>query len=194
MFRFLFICITFITINLISRQSYSLVGVENIPTQTKTNVPNRKPERNISTNTNKGSNTNKKQANKLLQTGKKPDNIPEFPNDGEKEYKMLFDEGFSNVVDDSFQDGEEWDIFINQESSNELNKKYISGNNNEITQMEVIDAEEKTIVDKIILDKGNINTHRRRVMAYLTLDHMLFADILDQNPHGYYVNAMNKAG
>ena len=84
------------------------------------------------------------------------------------------------------------DIFINQDNSNKIIKQYKRGNNNEITQLDAVEAEKQTIFDNIANEDKVIETHRTRVMAYLTIEQMLFADISDLMPHGYYINTMKK--
>lgn len=190
--------------------SHSLVGVDgskqgSLPMSNTIEKPkiNSKKENNKKSipSNEKNKNNNKDGKNKQQTTrksgiiqGDKPDDVPDFPQDSVEDYKSLFDDGFSNTVLDYYQEGEDFDVFVNQEYSNQINNDYISGNDDDITQMEVIEAEKKTTIDDIDIDKNNITTQRTRVMAYLTLDQMLFADIFGKAPHGYYVNAMYKKG
>jgi hypothetical protein len=179
--RFLLLTILFcFLIN--SSSVYSLVGVDsnsnvNLPTNIKKTVNNKQ---------------NNNSNDSILKTGPKPANIPDFPQDEKEEYKMLFDDGFANIVGDDFQTGEEWDVFVNQTTGNEINNKYIAGNDDNFNQMDALEAEKKTIVDQSLVDKNNITTHRTRVMAYLTLEQMLFDDLFSSVPYGYYVNAIAK--
>ena len=162
--------------------AFSLVGVKEAKDNSK------KKGKNSSGNANK----KKKTTDKTLRTGEKDDDIPDFPSDGVEEYKMLFDDGFSNVVDDEFQTGESFDVFVDAIASNNINKTYMTGNEEFITQMDVVEAEKKTLIDNNSIDKSNITTHRTRIMAYLTLEQMLYADMFGLQPHGYYVNAVQK--
>ena len=167
----------------------SNIATKNKPKLNKSEDTNKKTKG----KNNKNNKDKKQENNKGVITGAKPSNVPDFPDD-EDEYKMLFDDGFSNVVENVYQTGEEFDVFVNQNEANNINKKYFSGNDNDITQMDAINAEKKTMVEQNFIDKNNVKTHRTRVMAYLTLDQMLFADLFGQTPHGYYVNAVNKKG
>ena len=189
-----FLIYTFVLISALSinnPKSYCLVGLEN--DNSSSNLPNNgthiKHE-----SANKTTQKNKKNKNNMLQTGARPSNIPDFPQIDIDEYKMLFDDGFSNIADEMFQTGEEWDIFITQTAGNDINKKYIAGNNDEYTQMDALEAEKKTIADKSQINKENITTHRTRIMAYSTLDQLLFDDIFGALPYGYYITVMNKGG
>ena len=172
----------------------SLVGVEGVSTSPNlpTNVPKPEPKKNSSKKDKTNQKNTKTGSNKMIQSGEKPADLPDFPQVGVEEYKMLFDDGFSNVVESEFQTGEEWDIFVNQNYGNEINKKYAAGNDDEYTQMDVLQAEKKAVIDKSLVDKSNITTHRTRIMAYLTLDQMLFDDLLGSSPYGYYVNSSIK--
>ena len=198
LFRVFVICFT-LTV-LFQYSAYSLVGVENakssnLPGQKNNNKNTNKSNGNKTTQ-NKNNNSRQQQQNNNnngVLSGEKPDDVPDWPDD-EEEYQMLFDDGFSNFVDESFQGGEEFDVFVNQNVLNKINNEYIAGNDEEITQMKAMTAEKKTMDNQISIDKNNITTHRTRIMAYLTLDQMLFADFFGEAPHGYYVNAMNKAG
>ena len=126
-------------------------------------------------------------------SGEKPANIPDFPSDEtEIEVQTLFDDGFSNYVDPMFQSGEKWDIFVDQIASNEINRRYKTGNDEVVTQMDAIEAEKNTSSDDDGIDKDQIATSRTRIMAYLTLEQMLFADMFGVAPHGYYVNVVSK--
>ncbi len=129
-------------------------------------------------------------AEKQIVKSQKDSDIPDFPQEDLERYNMLFNDGFANTVDSMFEDGKEWDIFVDQTTLNEINKQYIAGNDDIITQMDVIKAEKKTNFDGNIIDKNNITTHRTRIMAYLTLDQMLLADIFGSSPDGYYINAI----
>ena len=172
----------------------SLVGVEGASTSPNlpTNIPKPEQKKVSSKKDKKNQKNTKTSSNKMIQSGEKPADLPDFPQVGVEEYKMLFDDGFSNVVESEFQTGEEWDIFVNQNYGNEITKKYIAGNDEEYTQMDVLQAEKKAVIDKSLVDKSNITTHRTRVMAYLTLDQMLFDDLLGSSPYGYYVNSSIK--
>ena len=161
--------------------AYSLVGIEgstsslNLPKSNKKSVKN---------NTNSDGKITK---NEVVTS-----DILNFPSDDEEEYKMLFDDGFANIVDDSFQTGEEWDVFVNQSAGDEINRKYIAGNSDDYTQMDAIEAEKKTIIDHSLVNKDNISTYRTRIMAYVSLDQMVFDDLFRTAPYGYYVDAIAK--
>ena len=181
----------------------SLIGVKDTE-QTKKLPGLNKGTNNSSNKNNKNSNSvfdadlkksktnnNVKNNNGIVKTGIKPADVPDFPQYDQEEYKMLFDDGFENVVDDKFQFGEEWDIFVNQGVSNEINKKYIAGNDEEYTQMDAVEAEKKTFIDRSLIDKDNISTYRTRIMAYLNLNQMIFDDVF-RTPYGYYLDAVVK--
>ncbi|GEM_PF-6016173 len=185
------VSIFFFTLSLIYggffvKNSFSLVGVEEAKNSGK------KTEKNDKDKGNKSGKKAQKKNSSGLRTGERTDDIPEFPKDGVEEYKMLFDDGFSNVVGDDFQSGESFDIFIDQQASNDINRNYFTGNDEFISQMDVVEAEKKTMIDNNSIDINNVTTHRTRVMAYLTLEQMLYADIFAMEPHGYYVNAVQK--
>lgn len=118
----------------------------------------------------------------------KPTNMPDFPNEDEKQYQKLFDDTFTNVVDKDFIIGEENDIFISPKTANKYNKQYINGNNDILTQIDVIDAEKKTQENGNSIDKDKVNTTRTRVAAYLTLNQMLLDDMFDNKIDAYYVD------
>lgn len=134
---------------------------------------------------------NKNKKNQLI-TNEKTDDIPDWPQDDIESYKLLFDDGFSNVVNNIVNEGEQQDIFINQDNLNKIIKQYKRGNNDDITQLDVIEAEKQTIFDYQKDEDKIVGTYRTRVMAYLTIEQMLFADISDLMPHGYYINTMKK--
>ena len=159
--------------------AYSLVGVEG-----NTQSPNL-PKNNKKSVKNNTKNKKDMSENEVVTT-----DMLNFPNDDEEEYKMLFDDGFANIVDDSFQTGEEWDVFVNQSDNNEINRKYIAGNSDDYTQMDAIEAEKKTIIDQSLVNKDNISTYRTRIMAYVSLDQMIFDDLFRTAPYGYYVDAI----
>ena len=163
-----------------SHAANSLVGVEGGNTL------------NLPTNTKASKNKTNDNSDKIIKTGPKPINIPDFPQDENEDYKMLFDDGFSNVVKNDFQTGEKWDIFVNQAFGNEINNNYIDDNDDDFTQMEALEAEKKTIIDHDLIDKDNITTHRTRIMAYLTLDQILYNDLFGTPDFGYYVDAVAK--
>ena len=174
---------------------HALVGVENskpspnlpnnVPQPTKSKVNNNKQQKKQSSTT---------QSNNIVKTGAKPSDVPDFPQVGVEGYKMLFDDGFSNIVEDEFQIGEEWDVFINPTAGREIYSNYIAGNDEEYTQMDALQAEKRAVIDGNTINKDNITTHRTRIMAYLTLDQMLFDDLFGVAPHGYYVTAVTKQG
>ena len=187
--NFLFLCSVVVFFILACPQSYSLVGVE----EAKKNSS--KMEKKIVPDNQKGGKKETKQRSKNtsgLRTGNRTDDIPEFPKDGVEEYKMLFDDGFSNVIDNEFQGGESFDVFVDRPASNDINKNYFAGNDEFISQMDVIEAEKKTMIDNNSIDVNNVTTYRTRVMAYLTLEQMLYADMFSMKPHGYYINAVQK--
>ena len=173
----------------INQSSYALIGVEEAKKIQPKHLNNKQTDK----KKNNKKNNNQKNDNQNITTMQKPSNVPDFPkDDGVEEYKMLFNDGFSNIVEDTFQTGEEWDVFINQTAGNQINELYIAGNDEEYTQMDALTAEKKAVIDHSLVDKNNITTHRTRIMAYLTLDQMLFNDLFGSKPHGYYVTAMTK--
>ena len=173
----------------INQSSYALIGVEEAKKIQPKHLNNKQTDK----KKNNKKNNNQKNDNQDITTMQKPSNVPDFPkDDGVEEYKMLFNDGFSNIVEDTFQTGEEWDVFINQTAGNQINELYIAGNDEEYTQMDALTAEKKAVIDHSLVDKNNITTHRTRIMAYLTLDQMLFNDLFGAKPHGYYVTAMTK--
>lgn len=137
----------------------------------------------------------KAQQNKQAEENKKvslvvhyrPENMPSFP-DGKQEYKNLFDNEFTNFVDKSYTLPDDKDIFISQNTLHRYNEIYKHGNNEEINQMDVIEAEKKTQVDSNDLDDYEIGTHRTRVVAFLTQDQMLLSDMFDSHPDAYYID------
>lgn len=178
--RLLTIIICFLTFSY-GQFAYSLAGVEG-----------GKPSLNLPKNDKRSVKNNAKSKNEISKNEIAISNVLDFPNDDEEEYKMLFDDGFANIVDDSFQTGEEWDIFVNQTTGNEINHKYIAGNSDEYTQMDAVEAEKKTIIDHSLVNKDNISTYRTRIMAYVSLDQMVFDDLFKTAPYGYYVDAVAK--
>ena len=166
-------------------KSFALVGVEEVKNSSKKTTAK-------NANNGKKSQQNKSSKKGPLRTGERTDDIPEFPKDGIEEYKMLFDDGFSNIVDNDFQSGESFDVFVNTQGSNEINRNYYAGNDEFISQMDVVEAEKKTMIDNNSIDLNNVTTYRTRVMAYLTLEQMLYSDMFAMKPHGYYVNAVQK--
>lgn len=137
----------------------------------------------------------KAQQNKQAEENKKvslvvhyrPENMPSFP-DGKQEYKNLFDNEFTNFVDKSYTLPDDKDIFISQNTLHRYNEIYKHGNNEEINQIDVIEAEKKTQVDSNDLDDYEIGTHRTRVVAFLTQDQMLLSDMFDSHPDAYYID------
>ena len=68
------------------------------------------------------------------------------------------------------------------------NEIYKHGNDNEINQIDVIEAEKNTQIDSNNLDEYEIGTHRTRVVAFLTQDQMLLSDMFDSQPDAYYID------
>lgn len=137
----------------------------------------------------------KVQQNKTQEENKKvslvvhyrPEKMPHFP-DGKQEYKALFDNEFTNFVDKSYLLPDDKDIFISQNTLHRYNEIYKHGNDDEINQIDVIEAEKNTQVDSNDLDEYEIGTHRTRVIAFLTQDQMLLSDMFDSQPDGYYID------
>ena len=185
----LFLLVAFVLCLFFGNSSYSLVGVE------EAKKSSLKIDKKDNKKRGKNSKDDKKTKSKNvsgLRTGERTDDIPEFPKDGVEEYKMLFDDGFSNVVDDEFQSGESFDVFVDRSASNDINRNHFAGNDEFISQMDVVEAEKKTMIDNNSIDINKVTTYRTRVMAYLTLEQMLYADMFSMKPHGYYVNAVPK--
>ena len=139
------------------------------------------------TNSSKRSKNGDKKKNKNV-VSVKPDNMPDFPNDEEKQYQKLFDDTFTNVVEKDFILGEENDIFINPKTAKKYNKKYMNGNNDILTQIDVIDAERRTQENGNNIDKDKVNTTRTRVVAPLTLNQMLLDDMFGNGIDAYYID------
>lgn len=127
---------------------------------------------------------------KQIVKSQKDDSIPDFPQEDVEKYNMLFDDGFANIIDPMFEGGKEWDTFADQKVLDNINRQYMAGNDEFITQMDVIEAEKKTNFDENVANINNITTHRTRIMAYLTIDQMLLADIFNLAPHGYYISTI----
>ena len=139
---------------------------------------------------NKSKSSGKKNDNKKSKkvVSVKPDSMPNFPNEDEKQYQKLFDDTFTNVVEKDFIIGEENDIFISPKTANRYNKKYVNGNNDVLTQIDVIDAEKRTQENGNSIDKDKVNTTRTRVVAHLTLNQMLLDDMFNGQVDAYYVD------
>lgn len=118
----------------------------------------------------------------------KPDNVPDFPKDDNIEYKKLFDDSFSNVVENEYMLADDNDVFIDPYTMRNLNKQKKSGNDNVITQIETIKAEKKTQTNNNNIDKNKVSQNRYRVVAFLTLDQMLLSDLFENNPDRYYID------
>ncbi len=118
----------------------------------------------------------------------KPDNIPDFPQEDNIEYKKLFDNSFTNVVEMEYVLPDDNDIFIAPYTMREINKQIEKGNHDIITQIDAIKAEKKTQENNNDLDKNKISQSRYRVVAFLTLDQMLLSDLFETNPDGYYID------
>lgn len=144
---------------------------------------------------NKAYQKQKAQQNKLTEENKKvslvvhykPEKMPSFP-DGKQEYKALFDNEFTNFVDKSYLLPDDKDVFISQNTLHKYNEIYKHGNDNEINQIDVIEAEKNTQIDSNNLDEYEIGTHRTRVVAFLTQDQMLLSDMFDSQPDAYYID------
>lgn len=118
----------------------------------------------------------------------KPDNIPDFPTEDNIDYKKLFDNSFTNVVENEYVLPDNNDIFIDPYTMREINKQTRSGNDDVITQINTIKAEKKTQENNNNIDKNKILQNRYRVIAFLTLDQMLLSDLFESNPDGYYID------
>ena len=142
------------------------------------------------TNQNINNQNNINEQNKLVKHGDKPAEFPDFPEDDKTSYKMLFDNGFANVVSEGFEGGKKWDIFVNQDISNEINRRYMTGNYEEINEMDVIEAEKKTIFDNKKTSEEDLKTYRTRILAYLTEEQMILPDVFLNSEDGFYLNAV----
>ena len=117
----------------------------------------------------------------------KPEKMPNFP-DGKQEYKSLFDNEFTNVIDKNYIVPDNKDIFISQHQMHDYDRIYKHGSDYDVNQIDVIEAEKNTQVDKNDLDEYKIGTHRTRVLAFLTQDQILLSDMFDSQPDAYYID------
>ena len=138
---------------------------------------------NIVYNQNKKNFTNKQQLDNL-----KPNDVPDFPSQDDTKYKQLFDDSFNNVVETEYAIGDDNDIFIDPYTMASYIKEFTNGNDDYITQMDVIMAEKKAQEDGNNIDKNKILQNRYRVVAFLTKDQMLLSDMFKVAPDAYYID------
>ena len=140
--------------------------------------------------TTKQSKNKSSQSSSLIRTGDDTDGIPDFPNEKEVYYEQLFDDGFTNNVESYPVMSEYGDNFIGNNASKKLNKMYIAGNDNNISQMDAIEAEKVNFVDGVKIDKDLVGTERTRVMAYLTQNQMIIDEFFETPRHSYFLSAI----
>ena len=133
---------------------------------------------------------NKKTSKGAVRTGDDTEGIPDFPNEKEVYYEQLFDDGFTNNVESYPVMSEYGDNFIGNNASRKLNKMYIAGNDNNISQMDAIEAEKVNFVDGVKIDKDLVGTERTRVMAYLTQNQMIIDEFFETPRHSYFLSAI----
>lgn len=143
----------------------------------------------------KENNKPSKQANKKtpkgsVRTGDDTEGIPDFPNEKEVYYEQLFDDGFTNNVESYPMMSEYGDKFIGNIASKKLNKTYIAGNDDNLSQMDAIEAEKVNFVDGVKIDKDLVGTERTRVMAYLTQNQMIIDEFFETPRHSYFLSAI----
>ena len=132
--------------------------------------------------------SNKNINNKQELDNLKPNDIPDFPSKDDTKYKQLFDDSFNNIVEKEYALGDDNDIFIDLYTMNSYLKELPNGNDDYITQMDVIMAEKKTQEDGNNIDKNKILQNRYRVVAFLTKDQMLLSDMFKKTPDAYYID------
>ena len=134
--------------------------------------------------------TNKKTPKGSVRTGNDTEGIPDFPNEKEVYYEQLFDDGFTNNVESYPMMSEYGDRFIGNIASKKLNKTYIAGNDDNLSQMDAIEAEKVNFVDGVKIDKDLVGTERTRVMAYLTQNQMIIDEFFETPRHSYFLSAI----
>ena len=133
---------------------------------------------------------NKKTPKGAVRTGDDTEGIPDFPNEKEVYYEQLFDDGFTNNVESYPMMSEYGDRFIGNIASKKLNKTYIAGNDDNLSQMDAIEAEKVNFVDGVKIDKDLVGTERTRVMAYLTQNQMIIDEFFETPRHSYFLSAI----
>ena len=142
---------------------------------------------NLSFSATKNNNKSKK-TNSVVRTGDDTKGIPEFPNEKEVYYEKLFDDGFTNSVESYPVIGEYGDNFVSELTSKQINKKYIAGNDNNISQMDALEAEKQGFIEGVKIDRDMVSTERTRIMAYLTQNQIAMDELFEQQPHTYYLS------
>ena len=130
----------------------------------------------------------KKTSKNAVRTGDDMEGIPEFPNEKEVYYEQLFDDGFTNNVESYPVMSEYGDNFVGSLTSKKINKKYIAGNENNISQMDAVEAEKVNFVDGVKIDRDLVATERTRVMAYLTQNQIIMDELFESKPHTYFLS------
>ena len=138
--------------------------------------------------TNNKQTKNKKTLKNSVRTGDDMEGIPEFPNEKEVYYEQLFDDGFTNSVESYPIISDYGDNFVGNLTSKKINKKYIAGNENNISQMDAVEAEKVNFVDGVKIDKDLVSTERTRVMAYLTQNQIIMDEMFEVQPHTYFLS------
>ncbi len=123
----------------------------------------------------------------------RPNNIPPFPEDNEKVEIKLSDDGFTNNIHPMYDIADKNDIFVDTHGLYAMNSRYIAGNEDDITQVDVMMAEKGDVMEYHGHKReDNQVTHRTRVLAYLTKDQVAFGQVFSESPHGYYYNAVKE--
>ena len=178
-FSFLFIFTTIIILS--ADNAFSAGAVENVLNA------NKKLDQKVDEAKHK-KNSNKQQQG-LITGANKPEWIPDAPNENEIVYKMLFDDGFANIVEDYAEMGEYGDNDIDPIDLRSFNRMYKAGNDETNSQMEAMEAEKKTIAGEMI-DKELVDTERTRVLAYLTTDQIDMAGLFNIPSQRAYIAAV----
>ena len=123
----------------------------------------------------------------------RPNDVPPFPEDNSKLEVKLADDGFTNNIYPMYNVADKNDIFVDTYKLYAINNRYIAGNEDNITQVDVMLAEKGDVMEYRGHKREDMQvTNRTRVLAYLTKDQVAFGPVFSESPHGYYYNAVKE--